>query len=317
MTPASTVPGASTLSETTVATTTPETTTPDAVEPNAPDSNAEASTTVAETVPEPTVAPTTTIAATDAPTTVSTEYFIGGEPDGWLYLGRWTGNAWETDRTDEQVLRESTLVVGDVNISEVDVAPITGAATGTAEACADGRLGPVIAPNARAPQIPGFGYRSIAFPADWSTQPRPVVLVDASIDTYLAVGRAAFADLDVDTTDGVISQLVVSDLDGDGDTEALVAFDGSGFSALLLIDADSGTSLTMARSVATTAAPAEDGEAESAAIPNDTFRVLAVADLNGDAQFEIVTHAFEGATAKVTVNVYDGTEVTPALTAGC
>lgn len=319
MVPASTIPGDSTLPEITVATTAvPETAAPDAIEPDVVADPPDVSTTAVETVPEATVAPTTTIAATNTPTNVSTEYFIGGEPDGWLYLGRWTGNAWETNRTDEQLPREPTLTAGDVIISELDVAPITGTVEGIAIACDDDRVGPAISPNARAPQDPGFGYRAIAFPATWSTQPRPAVLVDASVDAYLAAGRAAFDDLGVDTADGVINQLVVSDLDGDGDTEALVAFGGSGYSALLLIDAESGTALTMARSTPTPPPPAEGDDVEPAPdAPNETFRVLAVADLNGDAQFEVVTHSFVASSATVTVNVYDGTEVTPVLTAGC
>ncbi|MFK7918218.1 MAG: hypothetical protein AB8G14_09090 [Ilumatobacter sp.] len=285
----------------------------------APDTTPENTTPVEPEVPESTMAPTTTIAATDSPTTVSTEYFIGGEPDGWLYLGRWTGNDWEADRDENQVLRTPTIGDGDsVNVTELDVAPIVGSTEGIAEACADGRTGPVISPNARAPQIPGFGYRSIAFPADWSTQPRPAVLVDASVDSYLDAGRAAFDDLDIDTADAAIAQLVVSDLDGDGDTEALVAFDGTGFSALLLIDADSGAAITLARSVTETPTAVDDEEPDPAAVtPNESFRVLAVADVNGDAQSEIVTHAFEGNSAVVSLNVYDGTEVTPVLTAGC
>ncbi len=295
--------------DTTVA---PETTSlPDTTVPEAP-----------STVPETTTAPTTTLPATGTATNASTEYFIGGDPDGWLYLGRWTGNDWESDRDDDQVLREPAASSGDeVLVHEIDLAPLDGTIDGTAEACSDGRTGPVISPNARAPQDPGFGYRSIAFAANWSTAPRPAPLVVASVEEYVAAGAEAFGDLDVDTSSGTIEQLVVSDLDGDGDTESIVAYGGDGFSALLLIDADSGTSITIARSATSVSTPTTAAEGatpgESTTTPNDTFRTLAVVDLNGDGIAEIVGHAFAGTSAEVSVYSYDGTEVTPVLTAGC
>ncbi|MEP4649879.1 MAG: hypothetical protein ABJ314_06830, partial [Ilumatobacter sp.] len=266
---------------------------------------------------------TTTTVAIGDPTTVSTEYFLGGDPDAWLYLGRWTGNDWESDRDDEQQLRVPEAADGDtVFVHELDVAPIPGTLGGSGEACAlDGRTGPVISPNARAPQDPGFGFRSIAFPSDWATVPRPVAVVTTSVDSYVAAGREAFADTEVDASSGTIQQLVVADLDGDGDTESLVAFGGDGFSTLLLIDANTGASTRIARSVASTTTPTTavegDDPAEAVTTPAQTFRTLAVVDLNGDGRSEIVAHAFEGDDAEVTVSTYDGTEVTPVLSAGC
>ncbi len=327
ITPSTGATGESTTTIDQVPETSPETTTT-----VAPDTTPAAQTSVVETAPTPdTVAAesTTTVAATGNPTTVSTEYFLGGDPDAWLYLGRWTGNDWEADRDADQQLREPTASNGDaVFVHELDVAPIPGTIDGSGEACAvDGRSGPVISPNARAPQDPGFGYRSIAFASDWSTVPRPVAVVSASVDSYVAAGQAAFADTGVDASSGTIQQLVVADLDGDGDTESLVAFGGDGFSTLLLIDANTGASIRVARSVATSATPATpatpttvaegDAPGETTAVPADTFRTLAVVDLNGDGRFEIVTHAFEGSSAEVTVSTYDGTEVTGVLTAGC
>ncbi len=319
---AAVTPSTATVDESTV-TTEPvaETTTTPPTETTPPPETAVPETT--STVPETTTAPTTTTAATGDPTSVSTEYFIGGEEDAWLYLGRWTGNAWETGRDDDGQLRQPTVSDGDsVFVHELDVAPTPGDVGGSGDACAaDGRTGPVISPNAGAPADPGFGFRSIAFPADWPTEPRPVAVVDASVASYVAAGEAAFDDLDVDASEGTIQQLVVADLDGDGDTEALVAFGGTGFSALLLIDADSGASITIARSVTETSTPTTvaegDTPGDATTTPADTFRTLAVADLNGDGRFEIVAHAFAGDDAAVTVSTYDGTEVDPVLATGC
>ena len=314
--PSTTAVGASSTTEPV-----PETTTTVAPETTLPPETTVVETT--STVPVTTLPPATTVAPTGNPTTVSTEYFVGGASGPWLYLGRWTGNAWESDRDDDQLLRVPAAANGDaVVVHELDAAPIAGAIDGAGEACAlDARTGPVILPNPGAPADPGFGYRSIAFPADWSTEPRPVALVDVSIESYVAAGQAAFDDLSIDTSAGTIQQLVVADLDGDGDTEALVAFGADGFSALLLIDADSAASITVARSVRTTVTPTTvaegDTPGESTTTQADTFRTLAVADLNGDGIFEIVAHAFEGSSAEVTVSTYDGTEVNPVLTAGC
>ncbi len=151
----------------------------------------------------------------------------------------------------------------------------------------------MISPNARAPEDPGFGYRSIAFAAEWPTQPRPIALVDASVDSYAAAGVAAFEGTGVDAASGEIQQIVVSDLDGDGDTESLVAFGGTGFSTLLLIDADSGAALTVARDNVPVAAPDTGPTTEPPAASSETHRTLAVADLNGDGLMEFVVHAWE------------------------
>ena len=295
----------------------------------APDTTLAPETTVAETtstVPETTVAPTTTAPATGDPTTVSTEYFVGGAADAWLYLGRWTGNAWERDLVDDELVQPLSADGTDVALHSLDADPVDATLDGTGEACAaDARTGPIIVPGADAPADPGFGFGAIAFSSDWPTEPRPVAVVDASIDSYVAAGVAAFGGLDVDASNGAIQQLVVADLDGDGDTEALVAFGGDGFSALLLIDADTGASITIARSVETTttaAAPDPDADPEADVVvpvtePADTYRMLAVTDLNGDGRAEIIVHTFVGDRAAVTAITYDGTEVESVLATRC
>jgi hypothetical protein len=295
------------------------------------------STTVAEIVAETTVveATTTTSSTTIAPTTTapapsgqptssSTEFFAGGDPDSWLYLGRWTGNDWETERDDEQVFIEPRANSGDaVVIHELDIGPIDGAVGSEGAPCGDDRVGPAISPNPRAPEVPGFGYRSLAFAADWSTQPRTVAVVDADIAAYVAAGVATFEGAGVDTSDGTIEQLVVADLDGDGDTESIVAFGGDTFGALLIIDADSGRAITVAQDNETTPAAAQ-GDAAGATTtaapapsPSRTYRTLAVADVNGDGLMEVIVHSWVGDDARVAVNTYNGDEVDAVLTASC
>ncbi len=275
-------------------------------------------------VPAPTIADTTTTAPpttipppSGIPSSTSTQFFGGGDPDGWLYLGRWTGNDWEAALDDDQQPRQPAIADDEVLIHEIDVEPINGSVGATAEACADGRTGPVISPNARAPEVPGFGYRSIAFAADWATQPRPIALVDATVDSYVAAGVAAFEGTGVDAASGELEQIVVTDLDGDGDSESLVAFEGADFATLLLIDADSGTALTVALDNVPVATPDTGATTEPPDASFEQQRVLAVADVNGDGLMEFVTHAYEGNESTVIVHTYDGTEVTAVLTTNC
>lgn len=304
-------PSATTAPSTTVA---PTTAPPAVTEPPASEAPAATEATTTSTAP-----PTTTPPPSGVPTSSSTQYFGGGDADGWMYLGRWTGNEWASAFTPDGAPRQPAISADDVLIHEVDLDPIEGTVGSTAEACPDGRTGPIISPNARAPEDPGFGYRSIAFDADWPTQPRPIALVDATIDAYTSAGIAAFDDTDVDASAGAIDQLVVTDLDGDGDTESLVAFGGDGFSALLLIDADSGSALTVARDTAPVAAPTTGATTDPPAPGSfERHRTLAVADLNGDGLMEFVAHTWESESdTTVIVYEYDGTEVTAVLTTGC
>lgn len=265
-----------------------------------------------------TVPPTTTPPPSGIPTVTPTQYFGGGDADGWLYLGRWTGNDWEAALDEDQQPRQPAIADDEVLIHELDVEPIVGSVGATADACPDGRTGPVISPNARGPEDPGFGYRSIAYAADWPTQPRPIAVVDATVDAYVEAGVAAFEGTGVDAESGRLQQIVVADLDGDGDSESLVSFGGDDFSALLLIDADSGRALTVARDNVPVAASDTGPTTDAPASTFEDHRTLAVADLNGDGLMEFVVHAWESESdTSVVVNSYDGAEVTAVLTTSC
>ncbi|NKB41079.1 MAG: hypothetical protein GKR86_08560 [Ilumatobacter sp.] len=143
------------------------------------------------------------------------------------------------------------------------------------------------------------------------TQPRPIALVTAQVDSCLSAGRTAFEDTGIDATSGTIRQIVVSDLDGDG---SLVAYSGIGFSVLLLIDADSGASLTVARDNVSVIASDTSVTTEPDSVSHQTHRTLAVADLNGDRIMEFVVHAWEATKTGVVVHSYCGAEVTAVLT---
>lgn len=313
------ISSASESSTSSSSTTSTTTSTPTTEAPNITDP-AETAPTVEAATTDPPLA--TTPPPSGRPTARPTELFAGGDADGWLYVGRWTGSAWEQPTSDDGTPREPALTNNtEMFIHELDLEPIGGTSGAAASACTDGVVGPIISPNARAPEDPGFGYRSLAFAADWPTVPRPVALVDASIDQYLTSGQTAFSDTGIDTSSGKIEQLLVTDLDGDGDSESLVAFTGTAFAALLLIDADSGTGLTVARSIAETSTPTTIAGAEATAAtfgPFETFRTLAIADVNGDGLAEFVVHSWERERdATVTVYTYDGRDVTSVLNGSC
>lgn len=288
-----------------------------------PETSTTTDTTVATTtIPETTAPTTTTPPPSGAPSSTATQFFAGGDPDGWLYVGRWTGDGWEGALDADGGPRNPAADAADVIIHEIGIDPIDGSVGATIELCSGERSGPVISPNARAPEVPGFGYRSMAFAADWDTEPRRIAVVDADIESYTAAGVASFEGTDVDASTGSVDQIVVSDLDGDGDSESLVAFGGDDFSSLLLIDADSGAATTVARDFLPVAAPAPGATTPpttAPAAPVERFRVLAVADLNGDGLAEFVTHAWNDAdeVTEVIVNTYDGSEVDSVLTASC
>lgn len=289
-------------------------------------------TTTAPDAPTTTVAPTSTVVETTAvptttlpppsgdPTGDVVPLFAGSDLGPWLFLGRWDGSAWtgpfdaDDQPVDPGLASNATLTISDLGRGARD-----GASGPIGESCFDGRTGPVITPNAGVPSVPGFGYSAIALPADWPLRPRPVVEVEADVPAYVAAGVALFADDAVDAASGRVDQIVVADVDGDGDTESLVVFGsdpgptaGAGFSGLLLVDADSGAATTIEKSVGQ-----EDPGQEGVFSTFERFRVLDVVDLNGDGLMEIVSRSWYSEGAGVSVATYDGSSVTEVVSTGC
>lgn len=193
------------------------------------------------------------------------------------------------------------------------------------EACFDGRVGPSIDLEVAAPEPPGFGYGAVALTApSWPLRPRPIAVTSSAPAGYDEIGIAAFDGEPVDATLGTVEQLVVADLDGDGDDEALVAFEyvqaGAGpgvpgtpgdLSSILLID-------TLTRNSSTTLQAVVDLELEPDGFPLiERFRVIDVADYNGDGRMEVAVHAWYYEGASVVIYEYDGAELTEVLVTGC
>lgn len=289
------------------------------------------STTTTTAPPESTTTTTappesTTTAAPAGPVDALVPLLIGGSSDGgWLFLGAWQQDRWQpaTDPSGNPIRPGIGAGTPFVATDLTGETPVTLGEN--IEACFDGRVGPAIDVELAPPDPPGFGYSAVALPVpEWQLKPRPIAVSSTAPEAYRALGEAAFEDEAVDATLGAVEQLVVTDLDGDGDDEALVSFEffqpsaGPGapgdLAALLLIDATS----RAADTVLLSAVPddAGDGTGESFEVI-ERYRVLDVADLNGDGRMEVLVHAWYYEGAAVIVYTYDGGELTEVLSSGC
>lgn len=290
------------------------------VSTTAPTTEPVVETTAATTTTE---APPTTTTVPAGPTDAIVPLLIGGgDGGGWLSLGSWQSDRWEDafDDADEPIV--PAVSPG----TPVTVTWLAGGQAGTAgdhvEACFDERVGPTLDVGVAAPQPPGFGYSSVALVTQgWSPLLRPIAVTSTGPASYQEIGEAIFAGQPVDATAGSVQQVVVTDLDGDGDDEALVAFEfiqpgvGPGvpgdLAALYLVDADTRVSSTVLEAHVPSDLPAE-------AFPiTERFRVIAVADYNGDGRSEVAVHAWYYEGASVLLYEYDGTSLRQVLTAGC
>ncbi|HUV17467.1 MAG TPA: hypothetical protein VMW33_03205, partial [Ilumatobacteraceae bacterium] len=170
---------------------------------------------------------TTTTALPAGPADALVPLLIGGSSDGgWLFLGAWQQDRWQeaTDPSGNPIRPGIEAGTAFVVSNLSGETPVTlGENT---EACFDGRVGPAIDVELAPPDPPGFGYSAVAlFQKPWPLKPRPVAVTSTAPEAYRALGEAAFEDEPVDATQGAVEQLVVTDLDGDGDDEALVSFE--------------------------------------------------------------------------------------------
>lgn len=266
---------------------------------------------------------TTTTAPPSGPADVTVPLLVGGGTGGgWLPLGSWQSDHWQsaTDADDQPVA--PSIPTG----TAMTVTNLAGQSTGTAgdpvEACFDERVGPTLDVDVPAPDPPGFGYGSVAMTTqDWTVVPRPIGVASSGPPRYQEIGETIFAGQPVDGTNGAVEQVVVGDLDGDGDDEAIVSFEfvqqsaGAGtpgdFAALFVVDVDSRISATVLDTDVPSDLPPE-------AFPvTERYRVIAVADLNGDGRMEVAVHSWYYEGASVLLYEYDGETLVRALATGC
>lgn len=274
-----------------------------------------------------TVAPTTEVTTTttlpSGPADTLVPLLIGGaDSAGWLFLGAWQQDRWqEAADPSGNPIRPGIEAGTPFTVSNLggETAAVLGENT---EACFDDRVGPTIDVAVDPPEPPGFGYNAVAvLTPPWPLKPRPIAVTAAAPAAYQELGEAAFESEPVDASQGNIEQLVVADLDGDGDDEALASFEfvqptaapgaPGDLAALLLIDVET-------RAADTVLLSAVDQNADDETFPLiERYRVLDVADLNGDGRMEVLVHAWYYEGAAVIVYSYDGTELTEVLANGC
>lgn len=281
-----------------------------------------AATTTTEAATTTTVAPTTTLP--DGPANAVVPLFVGGtDGSGWLSLGAWQQTRWQRS-SDASGTPITPGISPGTGFTVTNLAGETAATVGAnVDACFDGRVGPTVDVDVAAPVPPGFGYNAVAvLDQPWELKPRRVAAVDNNVPVaYQALGEAAFAAEPVDATQGSIEQLVVTDLDGDGNDEALMVFEsvrpGAGpgtpgdLAALLLVDVSSRTADTVVLSAI------DEAFADISFPIIERYRVLDLADLNGDGRMEVIVHAWYYEGAAVIVYEYDGTRLREVLSTGC
>ncbi len=279
-----------------------------------------------ETTSAATVAPEPTAPLPDGPADTLVPLLIGGaDSAGWLFLGAWQQDRWqESFDPSGNPIRPGIAAGTPFVVSNLDGETPVVLGDNT-EACFDERVGPAIEVDVAPADPPGFGYNAVAVPqVPWTLKPRPVAVTSTAPDAYRALGAAAFDDEPVDGASGTVEQLVVTDLDGDGDDEALVSFEfiqpsaGPGaagdLAALLVVDATT----RAAETVLLSAVPEQDPDADTASFEIiERYRILDVVDLNGDGRMEVLVHAWYYEGAAVIVYTYADGQLTEVLAAGC
>jgi len=283
-------------------------------------------TTTAETTTTTVAASSTSSPATTpvptGPVDALVPLLIGGQDGGWLFLGAWQFDRW-TEAVDANGDPVAPSIGPGTAVTVSNLGPNETAQLGeSTEACFDERVGPTVDVTVPYPEPPGFGYAAVALPTPtWELTPRPLAVSTRAPDAYLSLGVEAFAGEPVDASLGGVEQLLVTDLDGDGDDEALVVFEyvqpdsirgaPGDLSSVLLVDAATRNSSTVAQSFV------DEGLGPDELPLIERFRILDVADYNGDGTMEVAVHAWYYEGASVIVYEYDGTELTEVLSTGC
>lgn len=252
---------------------------------------------------------------------------------GWFMIGSWDGSGWRegptpvVDPVDEDVDPAEFIPETGVAITVTDLAGRTDTATtGAAGACFS-VSGPVLEPPLHStPELPT--YDSLALPAPpWPLKPRAVDHRTGADERFRAAAISALDGENVDPNVGQLVQSVRADLDGDGDVEEFVVYEylddvvradgdprsfvpgvAGEFSVVALADSDRET----ASSVIDAVVPLDDPRPFMG-----QFRIIDVADLNGDGRMELVVGSwyYEGAGVHIFEYVAgdrseDGAEVT-------
>ena len=275
------------------------------------------------TTPATTTLPSTTTtfpATTTLPLSTTTTLVQGNWADGPVVvtefgaLGWWDGANWLDADTEGAIPvvggEDYQTIVGDV-IDRTTAGPQTT----TCEPL--GLIGVELADPRLLGELPGpYG---VAISAPWPLQPH-LYEVASDDGTYAGFASALLAERGLDVPDPVITQLIRTDLEGDGVEEVLaVASDVTPGFVMEIGD----YSIVFIRKVV-------DGEVQTAVLDESVvvdeqgsygglYSVGTIADLNGDEKMEIVTSGvfFESLAVTVWEYVDDDVGLTFALQMGC
>jgi hypothetical protein len=241
-------------------------------------------------------------------------------------LGWWDGGGWV--RSDSG---EAPPVAGGEHYRVVRVDGVDGTAEGGTPSAPDELCGaPAIALD---PALASWTEANdantrdepIAVGGSHELRPRAVELLDPASDTYVAAAREVVAGLGIEDASPDVTQVVRTDLEGDGTDEVLVSarrtsdvgpgYGGPGDYAVVflrrVVDGDEIETTVVTHSV-------NESTPEAPSPYVNWASVLAIADLNGDGRTEVVLARgyYEGSSTEVYEVNADGT-TSEVLATGC
>ena len=267
---------------------------------------------------------TSSLAPTTSPTREPTERTVavfagrsGDVDDAWLPLGGWNGTAFvgPARRTAPEWAQGR-----EIRVTSLDRIVIGSQIGPTSEAC-DGIDGPEVRVPVRTARPLGSGFNAVAVEGAWPLQPRSVVSVEREIPSYTTAATRLLGSRVPSDADGQIRQIVLADLDGDGNETSVVVYesvpasarDGSGFSLLFTIDTTSGRATEVESSVV----PPRRRPNAPPRPAATRFRVIDVADLNADRIMEVVVRSWDQERVGAAVYEPQGRDLDRVAAGGC
>jgi hypothetical protein len=264
---------------------------------------------------------TTTSSVPEAATTTARPVARPGRGviiDGWI-VGWWDGDDWQDGLTLEGQDPVSPIAIGDrYDFIDIDGDGETSAVTEFNDGCFDGENHPTVG---------DIGSDRVGVATGADLQPRPVAEIDSAPAHVTSVEDWLISE-GVNDPDVSIDRVLRVDVDGDGVDEVfieaskienpdeLLGEPAGSYSVLLYrwVDTDDDVQVTVIDGYVVDEANAEGDDFSGFMVRN---KFLAVADLNGDAVFEIVTTStyYEGSSA--TIRSISGGTAKEELTAGC
>ena len=166
----------------------------------------------------------------------------------------------------------------------------------------------------------------VAVSADWDLIPNELEILGTDSASYKAIASELLAGQSIDDPDPKLTQVIRTDLEGDGIDEILIGAERNATGSLNPAAVDDYSILFLRKVVEGDVQTAilavyvvEEPPGEGFIVALDTLRFSAIADLNGDGRMEIVytDQYYEGSSTIVLDYVDDDLGPVPVLTVGC